>query len=407
MAVDSQDGKKAAPPPAAKGAQKSALARIWNDPRYRAIIYQLVLLGGLVLLFWYLIDNVMTNLARQNIASGFGFLNREAGFAIGEGIIDYSAADTYGRAFLVGLLNTFRVGLIGIVLATIIGVIVGVARLSSNWLVAKAASIYVEVMRNLPLLLQLFIWYGVITVSLPGPRQALEPVEGVFLSNRGLRFAVPATDPIHFWMMIAFLLGAVGAFFLARWARQRQFATGQQFPTARANVGLILGLPLLVWLIGGAPTEMNMPVQAGFSFQGGVNLSPEFSALLIGLTTYTAAFIAEIVRAGILAVPYGQSEASAALGLSKRQTLRLIVLPQALRIIIPPTTSQYLNLVKNSSLAVAIGYPDLVSIGNTTLNQTGQAIEAVAIFMAVYLSISLSISFFMNWYNRAIALRER
>ena len=295
----------------------------------------------------------------------------------------------------------------GIVLATLLGTIVGVARLSSNWLVAKLATVYVEALRNIPLLLQLFFWYALITVSLPGPRQALNPLAGVFLSNRGLMFPIPASDPVFPAMGIAFLVGIVGAVLVDRWAVKRQAATGQQFPVFSAAAGLILGLPILVWLFGGAPTEMDMPALRGFNFRGGLTLSPEFAALLFGLTLYTATFIAEIVRGGIVAVPHGQTEASEALGLKRSWTLRLVVLPQALRIIIPPTTSQYLNLTKNSSLAVAIGYPDLVSIGNTTLNQTGQAIEAISIFMAVYLFLSLAISMFMNWYNTRIALVER
>jgi general L-amino acid transport system permease protein len=391
----------------AERAEKSALSRIWYDPFYRGIVYQVLVVGIIALGLAYFISNVVTNLERQRIASGFGFLDREAGFAIGESLIPYSASDTYGRAFLVGLLNTFRVGILGILLATILGVVIGVARLSSNWLVAKLAAVYVEVMRNLPLLLQLFIWYGVLTLSLPGPRQALTPVEGVFVSNRGLRFAVPAEDPVYFWMLVAFLAAIVASFGVSRYAKRRQHLTGQQTPVGRIVLSLLLGLPFVVWLLGGAPTAMDVPELRGFNFVGGVNLSPEFAALLLGLSTYTAAFIAEIVRAGILAVPHGQKEAAAALGLSPGRTLRLVVLPQALRIIVPPTTSQYLNLFKNSSLAVAIGYPDLVSIGNTTLNQTGQAIEAISIFMAVYLFISLTISLFMNWYNRVIALKER
>jgi len=307
----------------------------------------------------------------------------------------------------VGLLNTFKVAILGVVFATVLGVLIGVARLSSNWLVARLATSYVEVLRNLPLLLQLFVWYGLITVSLPMPREALSPFVGVYLSNRG--FQIPALNPhgAYTAMGIALIVAVVVAVALGRWAKARQERTGQQFPTVSAGFGLIVGLPLLVWLLGGAPIDLDMPQKSRFNLTGGLTLSPEFAALLLGLSTYTSAFIAEIVRSGILAVSWGQSEAALSLGLSRTHTLRLVVLPQALRIIVPPTTSQYLNLVKNSSLAVAIGYPDLVSIGNTALNQTGQAVEAVAIFMAVYLIISLAISAFMNWYNRRIALVER
>jgi len=385
----------------------SSSTPFWYDPKFRAIFFQIVTLAAVVGGLGYLVANTITNLERQNIASGFAFLDREAGFAIGESLISYSAADTYGRAFIVGILNTFRVAAVGIVLATIIGVFIGVARLSNNWLVAKLASIYVEVMRNLPLLLQLFIWYGIITVSLPGPRNAINPVEGVYLSNRGFMIPAPVKDPIHFYMGLAALLALAAGYLLYRWAKRRQMATGRQFPIYKTALGLLIGFPLIAWLIGGAPSVLEVPELRGFNFQGGLTLTPEFAALLFGLTFYTAAFIAEIVRGGILAVSHGQSEAAFALGLRRGMVLRFIVLPQALRIIVPPLTSQYLNLTKNSSLAVAIGYPDLVAIGNTTMNQTGQAVEAIAIFMAVYLLLSLAISLFMNWYNRSIALVER
>lgn len=381
--------------------------RFWYDPRVRALIYQVLVVAVVALIGWYLVSNTLANLARQNIATGFGFLEREAGFAISEGLIDYSAADTYGRALLVGLLNTIRVAVLGIVLCTVVGTIIGIARLSSNWLVAKLASGYVEVVRNVPLLLQLFIWYGIITISLPHPREALNPLPGVWLSNRGVMLPVPAADPLHSYIGIACAAGVIGAILLYRWARRRQERTGAQFPALKAGAALAIGLPAVVWLLGGAPTAVDVPVLRGFNFRGGLTISPEFAALLLGLSIYTAGFVAEIVRSGILAVPNGQSEAAAALGLRRGLALRLVVLPQALRVIIPPMTSQYLNLTKNSSLAVAIGYPDLVSIGNTTLNQTGQAIEAIAIYMTVYLSISLAISAFMNWYNRKIALVER
>ena len=378
-----------------------------NDPNARAVFFQILVLGGVALLGWYLVTNVLENLARQNIATGFSFLDREASFAIGESLIAYSPASSYSQALLVGFLNTIKVAVLGIVLATILGTIIGIARLSSNFLVAKLASIYVEVIRNIPVLLQLFFWYAVIGESLPSPRQALNPVPGVFLSNRGMKFPALADDPIWIWVGLSILVAIVAVWFLARWARKRQEATGQQFPTVLASIGVLIALPLLTWLAGGAPTALDLPELQGFNFRGGTNISPEFAALLLGLTVYTASFIAEIVRSGIRAVNWGQTEAASALGLHRGTVLRLVVLPQALRIIVPPTTSQYLNLTKNSSLAVAIGYPDLVSVANTTLNQTGQAIEAVAIMMTVYLTISLGISLFMNWYNKHIALVER
>jgi general L-amino acid transport system permease protein len=378
-----------------------------NDPNARAVFFQILVLGGVALLGWYLVTNVLENLARQNIATGFSFLDREASFAIGESMIPYSPASSYSQALLVGFLNTIKVAVLGIVFATILGTIIGIARLSSNFLVAKLASVYVEVIRNIPVLLQLFFWYAVIGESLPGPREALNPLPGVFLSNRGMKFPALADDPIWIWVGLAILAAFIGIWFLARWARKRQEATGKQFPTVLASIGLLIALPLLTWLAGGAPTALDLPKLQGFNFRGGTNISPEFAALLMGLTIYTASFIAEIVRSGIRAVNWGQTEAASALGLHRGTVLRLVVLPQALRIIVPPTTSQYLNLTKNSSLAVAIGYPDLVSVANTTLNQTGQAIEAVAIMMTVYLTISLGISLFMNWYNKHIALVER
>ena len=378
-----------------------------NDPNVRAIFFQILVLGGVVLLGWYLVSNVLENLARQNIATGFSFLDREASFAIGEAMIPYSPASSYSQALLVGFLNTIKVAVLGIILATVLGTVIGIARLSSNFLVAKLASIYVEVIRNVPVLLQLFFWYAVISESLPQPRQALNPIPGVFLSNRGMKFPSLADDPIWTWVGLALVAAMVGVWLLARWARKRQEATGQQFPVVFASIGLLLALPLLTWVVGGAPTALDVPVLQGFNFRGGITISPEFAALLMGLVIYTAGFIAEIVRSGIRAVNWGQTEAASALGLHRGEVLRLVVLPQALRIIVPPTTSQYLNLTKNSSLAVAIGYPDLVSVANTTLNQTGQAIEAVSIMMAVYLTISLGISLFMNWYNTRIALVER
>ena len=378
-----------------------------SDPTVRAIVYQIVVVGAVVLVGGFLISNTLDNLARRSIATGYDFLGREAAFGIGESLIDYSPKDTYGRAFLVGVLNTLKVSVIGIILATIIGTVIGVARLSSNWLIAKLASTYVEIVRNIPPLLQLFFWYALVSDGLPAVRQALNPLPGVFLSQRGLRIPVPVADPVWTNMGIALLVGIAAAWGVSRWAKARQARTGQPFPAAWAGLGLILGLPILSWIAGGAPMALDLPKLAGFNFSGGVAISPEFFAILTGLTLYTAAFIAEVVRSGIKAVNWGQTEAARALGLPSGPTLRLVILPQALRVIVPPLTSQYLNLMKNSSLALAIGYPDLVSIANTTLNQTGQAIEGVTMIMGTYLVISLSISIFMNWYNKRIALVER
>jgi len=380
--------------------------RIWNDPTYRAIFYQVVAVALVGLGVWYLVSNTLHNLSVRNIATGFGFLEREAGFAIGESLIQYTPADTYGRALSVGLLNTLRVAVIGIVLATFFGTIIGIARLSSNWLIGKLASIYIEVMRNIPLLLQLFFWYALITESLPGPRQALHPVAGVYLSNRGFKIPSIEGDGLT-WLAGGFFVAVVMILVIANWARRRQNRTGQVFPMLTVALSLLLAGPLLAWWFSGTALSLDVPVLTGFNFQGGLTLSPEFAALLIGLVIYTSAFVAEVVRSGIQSVGRGQWEAAGALGLRRPLILRLIVLPQALRVIIPPMTSQYLNLTKNSSLAVAIGYPDIVSVVNTTLNQTGQAIEGIMMIMAAYLTVSLSISVFMNWYNARIALVER
>ena len=379
----------------------------WRNPAIRGVIYQILFVAVVVALGWFLVHNTVVNLRRQNIASGFGFLYREAAFGIGESLIAYSPADTYARAFLVGLVNTLYVAGLGIVLATILGTVIGIARLSSNWLIRKLAQIYVETFRNIPLLLQLFFWWGLLRESAPAPRLAWELLPDVFVSNRGVVFPVPSPDPAYGWMALAFCVGAVATIGIFRWARQRQARTGQQFPIGWVGLGLVAGPPLAVFLVCGAPLALDRPELKGFNFAGGHAVSPEFAALLLGLVVYTGTFIAEIVRAGILAVSWGQSEAAMALGLKSGQRMRLIVLPQALRVIVPPMTSQYLGLTKNSSLAVAIGYPDLVSIANTTINQTGQAVEGIAMIMGVYLTISLIISALMNLYNRAVALVER
>lgn len=380
----------------------------WNDPVVRGWVFQVVVVGFVAGLAWYLVSNTIENLARQKIASGFDFLGREAGFEIGDTMIEYSPASTYARAIWVGILNTLRVAVLGVILSTILGTLIGVGRLSPNWLLAKICEWYVEAFRNVPLLLWLFLFYKLISEAFPGPKQAISALWGsLFLSNRGLYFPVPMADPIHKWMGVALVLGIVGAVMLHRWAKKRQDATGQPFPSIIAGIGVAIGLPLLVWLGAGAPSAMSWPALKGFNFEGGTVIQPEFTALLVGLVLYTSAFVAEIVRSGILALHKGQSEAAAAVGLSRGQSMRLVLLPQALRVIVPPMTSQYLNITKNSSLAIAIGYPDLVASINVTINQTGQAIENILIIMAAYLSVSLSISAFMNWYNKRIALTER
>jgi len=379
----------------------------WLDPKKRAIIFQILVLGMVALLAYYLVSNTVVNLKRQNIATGLSFLNKESSFEIGESLIPYSAASSYGRALIVGALNTLKVAFLGVVLTSILGTIIGVARLSSNWLVSKLAAIYIEVMQDIPVLLQLFFWYAIFYESLPSPRQALCPVSGLFLCNRGVAFTVPEAHPAHKYMVLALLVGCGVVYLVRRWAKQRQEKTGQFFPVFRVGIGIIIGLPLVVWLAFGTPMKMDVPKLVGFNFKGGITVSPEFIALLLGLILYTAAFVAEVVRAGIQSVSKGQREAAMSIGLRPPLVLNLVILPQALRVIIPPLTSQMLNLTKNSSLAVAIGYPDFVSVANTTINQTGQAVEGVALIMVVYLIFSLSTSAFMNWYNKRVALVER
>lgn len=378
----------------------------WNDPGVRSVIYQILAVAIVGGIGWYLVHNTMHNLSVRNITTGFGFLSREAGFAIGETPISYTPADTYARAITVGLFNTLRVALIGIVLATLLGTIIGIARLSKNWLIRKISSVYVEVMRNIPLLLQLFFWYAIISETMPGPRKAYHPLPGVFVSNRGIQMPTVNGDGLA-WLFAGLLLAIVVIFGLSRWARQRQARTGQIFPMLRWALGLLVVCPAVVWWVSGTALSLEVPELKGFNFAGGMTLTPEFAALLFGLVIYTSGFIAEVVRSGIQSVGRGQWEAAGALGLKSSLVLRLVVLPQALRVIIPPMTSQYLNITKNSSLAVAIGYPDIVSVINTTLNQTGQAIEGILMIMAAYLTVSLSISVFMNWYNKRIALVER
>ncbi len=361
----------------------------------------------LVFLGYYLLSNTLANLERSAIATGLGFLEKESSFEIGESLISYSAANTYARALVVGFINTLIVSFIGIILTVILGTFIGVARLSTNWLLSRIAVIYIEVFQNIPVLLQLFFWYAFFYDILPSPRQAVSPITGIFLSNRGMVFAVPQSHPAYKYVAVAFLVGCVLVYLLRRWARKRQETTGKLFPVLRVCAGILLGLPMITWLLAGAPLAMDVPVLVGFNFKGGVNISPEFTALLLGLVFYTAAFVAEAVRAGIQSVSHGQTEAAMSMGLKSSQILNLVILPQALRVIIPPLTSQMLNLTKNSSLAVAIGYPDFVSVAGTTINQTGQAIEGIAMMMVVYLFFSLSTSAFMNWYNKRVALVER
>ena len=391
----------------------SALSRpaqvvFYNDPKFRSIAYQFILCAVVGFLVYGATRNAIDNLARAQIASGFGFWNTTAGFDISQTLIEYSArGSTYGRAFWVGLLNTLLVAGLGIIFATILGFIVGISRLSSNWLLSKVAGGYVETIRNLPLLLQLLFWYNAVLKALPDIRESIV-VGGAFLNNRGLFLPEPVFKSGFGAVAIVGLVGIAGSIAFYLWARKRQERTGQQAPVFWVALALVLGLPLAVFALAGFPLGFEFPKAGRFNIAGGVEVLPEFAALLFGLSVYTAAFIAEVVRAGILAVSRGQSEAAYSLGLRPGPTLRLIVVPQAMRVIIPPLTSQYLNLTKNSSLAVAIGYPDLVQVfTGTVLNQTGQAVEVVAITMLVYLVISLTTSLLMNIYNSRMALSER
>jgi len=379
---------------------------LYNNPKIRAVFYQLVLLAAVLWLGYEFALNAKANLDAQNITSGFGFLDNTAGFGINQTLIAYSETDTYRRVLLVGLLNTLLVAGIGIVLATLLGFLIGIARLSPNWLVARLGGGYVELIRNIPLLFQILFWYLAVLGTLPGPRQSISLLGEVFLNNRGIIVPAPVIGEGAGWVIGAAGFGLVATFLLRMWAQRRQDRTGRRFPMLWAGLGLIIALPLVVLVATGFPIGFERPQLRGFNFVGGVRLIPEFVALLFALTTYTAAFIAEVVRAGLLAVPRGQTEAASALGLRRGLILRLVTVPQALRVIVPPLTNQYLNLTKNSSLAVAIGYPDLFAVfAGTSLNQTGQAMEIIAITMAVYLAISLLTSALMNWYNIRVAGR--
>jgi len=387
----------------------SGSGSLWRNEFARGIILQLVVALAIVAAAAFFIHNTTVNLEKRGISSGFGFLRNIAGFDISITLIPFSMSQSsYARAFLVSLINTLLVSAIGIVLATILGFVVGVARLSKNFIIRTLASIYVDVIRNIPLLVQIIFWYFGVLTTLPSVKQSLRLLDVFFLNGRGFYMPAPQLQP-GFWILpTAAVVGILAAAAVAFWARRRQMLTGQQFHSFWAGVALIVGLPLLVGLVGGFHVVWSAPELKGFNFVGGMVVLPEFVAILLALSIYTAAFIAENVRAGVLAVSHGQTEAASALGLRSAQVTRLVILPQALRVIVPPLTSQYLNLIKNSSLAVVIGYPELVSVFmGTVLNQTGQAVEAIGITMAVYLAISLLISLFMNWYNRRIALVER
>ncbi len=393
-------------PNSRRPASEATRTALWNDPVKRGIILQCALAIFVVFVIWAAHSNMLANMKARGLVFGWDYLGRSANFAIGESLIPFSAQDSYGRALIVGILNTLKIAVVGIFLTTLLGISLGVMRLSTNPLLSRLVSGYIEIVRNTPLLLQLFLWYAIIN-SLPGPRQAVLFGPGMYLSNRGMKVPWIEWSPALWPMIWAFVAGVVGTVILSRSLARRRAATGDAPALWPFALGLVLGLPFLASAAQGFPATFSVPALQGFNFSGGIELSPEFAALLTGLVLYTAAFVAEIVRGGIQSVYKGQWEAARSLGLSSGMLMRLVILPQALRVIIPPLTSQYLNLTKNSSLAVAIGYPDLVHISNTTMNQTGRAVEAILVFASIYLTISLLTSAFMNWYNARVAIRER
>ncbi|MEZ8145295.1 amino acid ABC transporter permease [Enterovibrio norvegicus] len=381
---------------------------IFYNPTFRSVVFQFVAIVALVFFVFTIVDNALTNLDARGIATGFGFLSQEAGFGIGLTLIEYDETYSYGRTFFVGLLNTALVSVLGILLATVLGFLIGIARLSNNWLLSRFAAVYIETFRNIPLLLQIFFWYFAVLQALPSPKESLSIGESLFLNVRGLYFTRPVFEEGSTIIFVALIAALVFSFVFSRWAKRKQETTGVQTPVLSISLAAIVGLPLIAFFVSGMPVSLEYPVLKGFNFRGGFSIIPELAALMLALAIYTASFIAEIVRSGINAVSHGQTEAAMALGLPRNKTLSLVVIPQAMRIIIPPLTSQYLNLTKNSSLAMAIGYPDLVSVfAGTTLNQTGQAIEIIAMTMGVYLTLSLLTSMLMNIYNAKVALVER
>ena len=382
-------------------------SRWWNRRGVRRLFWQAVLGAVFVAVIGYFVGNVRQNLPRMGIQFGFDFLAQPAGFEIGENLIGFAPGQSIFRAYLAGMVNTIHVAVLGIILATILALLIALARLSPNWLLSKLAWAYIELFRNTPLLLQLLFLHITFAQTLPAPRQAWSPLPGVFLSNRGLLLPALGVEPAHVWAAAAFVLGLAGAGFGPPPARRRQEATGIRPATGWKTAALLVGLPLVVFVAGGAPLALDLPALRGFNFQGGHTMSPEFATILFGLVFYSAAFMAETMRAGILGIRRGQIDAAKSLGLGRLATMRLVVLPQAMRIIVPPLTSQYLSLTKSSSLAVAVGYPDLMRVYTVVTADTGRPIECIAVVVAVYLTLSLLTALFMNWYNRRIAIVER
>jgi general L-amino acid transport system permease protein len=389
-----------------KHSREFRLTSLWTDERSRGLIFQFALVLALFIFIAFIVSNTIQNLKTAGMASGYDFIFDTASFDINQRLIEYSSTSTYGRAIIVGGLNTIVVAIFGIFASTIIGFIAGILRLSSNFLISRLVSVYVEFIRNVPVLLQIIFWW-VILLALPKVRQSLSIGDSIFLNNRGVRLPSPIFEDGSLLVLAALIIGIILSISIKIWSNKRQELTGQILPLGIISIILIVVLPIIVFTLSGQPIGLETPVRGKFNLKGGFNVTPEFVALWLALSTYTAAFISEIVRSGILSVSTGQKEAARALGLKKNITMKKIILPQALRVIIPPLTSQYLNLTKNSSLAVAIGYQDIVSIGDTVLNQSGRVLEVISIFMVFYLTLSLITSAFMNWYNKKIKLVEQ
>jgi len=384
------------------------MMRALRNQKIRGMLFQVLTILGLIAFLWYIGSNTMANIEQRGIRTGFAFLDGTAGFGIAETPIHFSSTDTHARVFLVGLLNTLIVTFFGIILSTILGLIIGVLRLSDNWLIKKLAAIYINIFRNIPLLLQILFWYNVVLSAMPVPKHSIDFFNSIFINNRGLYLPSPDINSTTILVLLSFAIVVIGGIFLNKWANKKQEETGEDFPVILIVLAAIIIVPIIAYFIGGANFNFDYPKLSGFNFRGGKSISPEFLALTFALVIYTATFIAEAIRSGIEAVSKGQKEAAASIGLSSYQALKLVVLPQAIRIAIPPVINQYLNLAKNSSLAAAIGYPELVTLfAGISLNQTGQAMEILAITMLVYLTISLVVSAILNWFNHKMKTKER
>lgn len=388
--------------------KRIAMLALLRNQKVRGFLFQLLTVIGLVAFLWYIGHNTLANIEQRGIQTGFGFLNGTAGFGIDQSPISYTEEDTHGRVFIVGLLNTIIIAFAGIVLATLLGLLIGILRLSKNWLIAKLAKAYIDFFRNIPLLLQILFWYNVVLRAMPSPKQSFNFFDAIFINNRGLYFPLPDYNTTFFIMVASLVLALIGSIVLNIWANKRKEEKGEDFAVIPWALGMFVLFPVLAYFIGGANLNFSFPELRGFNFKGGKTLSPEFLALTFALTIYTATFIAEAVRSGIEAVSHGQKEAAVSMGLSHYQSLKFVIMPQAIRIAIPPIINQYLNLIKNSSLATAVGYPEIVTVfAGTSLNQVGQAVEIISMTMLVYLTISLLVSAFLNWFNHKMKIKER